>query len=643
MYQHTDGLTMSRAFYETVSKFPQRTAQVFNADLYYGDNNGQLTWKEVQERVEKIANGLLSLGLDKKQRAAIMAPTSPYWTHVDVAVTCSAGVLVTIYPTLSLSEISYIVNDSESRYLFVGNTSILERVMPGLDKLPTLEKVIVMDMRYKSDDPRVISLADLMELGQKNMEKTMPEYTRRWQEITLDDWATILYTSGTTGVGKGVIMSHNTFGSRMDGTYHYFVEAGHPVNEEDVALSFLPLSHIFDRGCSQWMAIWKGAAISYADSPTTLMADLPKYNPTWFSCVPRLYEKIYMQFQQQLEASPSKKKIFDWALKVGEEAIQYRMDEYGRYDMRPDFDLKSRLPLALRIKYSIADKLFAKVRALFGNRFRFAFSASAGIAPDLLRFYYIMGIPVMEGYGSTETASACAYNPMRAAKPGSIGPEANGSKLRIAEDGELEVTGAGMFVGYLNKPEENEASFTEDGWFKTGDLVERDEQGYYRIVDRKKAIICLATGKNVAPAKIESYYATSTAIEQIFIIGDERTFISALIVPNFNYFIELFDKQGIAYDKSKLAYTTLGNIKICEEVGEDFIDQPLLKDMIAQTVAENNKPLEKFEAIKQYTILPRRFTEEREELTPTQKTKKRVILKNYADIIDEMYTRKKQN
>lgn len=248
----------------------------------------------------------------------------------------------------------------------------------------------------------------------------------------------------------------------------------------------------------------------------------------------------------------------------------------------------------------------------------------------------------MEGYGLTETASACCYNPMRAAKPGTVGPEACGSKVRLAEDGEIEVTGAGIFIGYLNKPEENEAAFTEDGWFKTGDLAEQDADGYFRIVDRKKAIICLATGKNVAPYKIESLYATSIFIEQIFIIGDEKTYISALIVPNFDYFIEFFDREGIAYDKSKLVFGEDNGARICMEVGEDFINQPLLQKMIANNVEEINSKLENFEQIKQYTIIPRRFTEERDELTPTQKTKKRVIMEHYAEEIEELYQRKKQ-
>ncbi|HQA08586.1 MAG TPA: long-chain fatty acid--CoA ligase [Syntrophomonadaceae bacterium] len=635
MYEHVENQTMPQAFYRTVAKNGDRIAQRFNPDLYYGDNGGQFTWKEMQARVEDIACGFLSLGLEKGERVAIMATNSPYWTHCDIAVVSCAAVLVTIYPTLSLNEVSYIVNDSECRYLIVGNTDILERVMPGLEEMPTLQKIIILDTRYESADPRVMNLAQLMKLGQENRARLYDLYQERWQGITLQDWATILYTSGTTGQGKGVIITHWSFASRVDGVFYYFLNAGHPLNHEDTVLSFLPLSHIFDRGCSQWLAIWMGATIAYADSPATMMDDLKKYNPTWFSCVPRLYERIYMAFQQMLEASPMKKKLFNWALGVGEEVLSYRMDQFGRYDMRPTYPLC--LPLGLRIKYKLADKLFAKVRELFGTRLRFSFSASAGISPDLLKFFYTVGVPVIEGYGSTETTSACTYNPMSACKPGSIGPQANGSECRVAEDGELEVRGAGMFLGYLNKPEDTKEAFTEDGWFKTGDLVVKDIDGYYRIVDRKKAIICLATGKNVAPYKIESYFATSVEVDQVFIIGDERNYITALIVPNFLHYIEVFDRNGITYDKSKIKYMEAGGSQLCAEVGEDFINQPLLKEQIEAVVKQVNSQLENFETIKRYTILPNRFTEEKGELTPTLKTKKRVILQNYADLIESLY------
>ncbi|MEA1960295.1 MAG: long-chain fatty acid--CoA ligase [Bacillota bacterium] len=642
MENYVKGLSMSQAFYATVKNFPERTAQIFNPDLYYGDNGGEFTWAEVKERVENIASGLLSLGLKKKERVAIISRNSPYWTHADIATVCCGGVLVTIYPTLSLNEISYIVNDSESQYMFVGSKEILDRILPGLNQMPTVKKMIVMDMQYHSDDPRIISLADLMEMGKKNFKKQHGAYEKIRKGITLDDWATILYTSGTTGQGKGVILSHGAFSSRMDGVYEYFLESGQPVSEKDRSLSFLPLSHVFERGCGQWIPIWVGASIAYADSPGTFMQDLPKYNPSFFSCVPRLYEKIYMQFQEQMSANPRKKKLFDWAMGVGMDVLAYRTDDHGRINMTPEFDVKSKLSVGLRVKYVMADKLFAKIRALFGANFRFAFSASAGIAPDLLRFFFAIGVPIMEGYGLTETTAACCYNPMCAAKPGTIGPEACGSLVRVAEDGELETKKAGLFIGYLNKPEDTAEALTPDGWFKSGDLVQVDQDGYYKVVDRKKAIICLAIGKNVAPYKIEGLYATSTAIDQIFVMGDERTYIAALFVPNFNYFIDLFDKQAIVYDKSKLVYDESSGVKICIEVGEDFVAQPVLQKMIADTVEEVNKALEGFESIKQYEVLPRRFTEERGELTPTLKTKKRVILKNYESVIEAIYQRKKQ-
>jgi long-chain acyl-CoA synthetase len=456
----------------------------------------------------------------------------------------------------------------------------------------------------------------------------------------MDSYATILYTSGTTGQGKGVIITHGCFSNRVDGTNDYFRASGHPLDDKDTVLSFLPLSHIFDRACSQWLAIWLGATICYADSPAALMADLPRYNPTWMSCVPRLYEKIYMQFQQVLGANPKKKKLFDWALGVGEEVLTYRTDSRGCINMTPDFDVKSRLPLGLRMKYALADKLLAKERALFGERFRFAFSASAGISPDLLKFFYACGVPVIEGYGLTETTSACCYNPMNAIKPGTVGPEANGSKCRVASDGEIEVSAAGNFVGYLNKPAETEEAFTPDGWFKTGDLVQKDKDGYYKIVDRKKAIICLAIGKNVAPLKLEGLFATSIAVDQIFLIGDERNFMTALIVPNYAYFMEIFDREGIAYDKSKVITAETAGANVVIEVAEDFIDQPLLKQAVADAVQAANQQLEEFEVIKQYTIINHRFTEERGELTPTQKVKKNAVLKSYADVIDAMYSRK---
>ena len=632
-------MTVCEAFYASADRLGDRIAQRFNPDLYSGET-GSYTWHEMKQRVEYLACGLLSLGINKQERVGILAATSPYWTHVDMAIANCGAVSVTIYPSLSLTEITYIVNDSQCRYLFLGSSELLERVLPGIGNMQSLQNIIILDNAYISDDPKILAMNDLIDLGKEYAETLFSKYEESWKGVDLKDWYTILYTSGTTGRGKGVILTHWSFSSRMSGVREYFRKCLLDITENDVTMSFLPMAHIFDRGSCQGMAIWQGAMITYADKPATVLADLQKYNPTWFNCVPRLYEKIYIQLKQAMAESAVKNALFNWAVAVGEKALAYKTDSFGRIDMSPSFDLLAKLPTGLRIKYMIADKLiFRKIRALFGSRFRFAFSASSGISPELLRFYYILGFPVIEGYGSTESCNACILNSLTACKPGYVGPPANGSLGRIAEDGELEISGAGLFAGYLNQPEEDKAVFTSDGWFKTGDIVTEDENGYFKIVDRKKAIICLTTGKNIAPAKIESMFGTSPYVEQIFVIGDERNCVTTLIVPNFTNLIALFEKEGIPYDKSKLVYSNFTGIPTCVEVGDDFIQNHRLKELVAQQVAQANSHLEEFENIRNFAIIKRRFTEETGELTPTQKTKKRVILGNYREAIDKLYMR----
>ena len=629
--------TIPQFFYDTCDRFPDRTAQVFNPALYHDDHQGRLSWSDLQQRVEAIGRGLLNLGLKQKDRVALMAPSGAHWTQVDLALTCSGATSVAIYPTLSAGEVAHILTDAGCHVLFAGSERILESVRPFLTEPPILEKIIVMDLAFRSHDARITGLGELIDQG-KAWEKAHPgELTRRRQRVGLDDICTILYTSGTSGRSKGVPLTQWCISSRLEGVIESFERSNMVVDENDRTLCFLPLAHIFERGSCQMLAVLRGASIAYADKPGTLLEDMQKYNPTWINCVPRLYEKIYITFQQKMAKSPLGRTIFSWALGVGEAAKKYRKDELGRYDMSPTLDLAGRLSPWLRLKFRIADRLLVKIRGLFGNRFRFAFSASAAIAPELLEFYYTIGLAVVEGYGSTESCNACILNPLDACKPGYIGRNANGGWSRIAADGELEISGAGVFSGYLNLPEENAQVFTKDGWFRTGDLVEFSKDGYFRLVDRKKAIICSSTGKNIAPSKIEGLFSTSSVIEQVFVIGDERNFISALIVPNFGTFIDLFDKKGIGYDKGRIRWSTSTGVQICTGVGDDFIGQPLLKEMIDREVQAANENLEHWEKIKRYTIISDRFTEENGRITPTQKTKKRVIVSDYAESIDQMY------
>jgi long-chain acyl-CoA synthetase len=629
--------TVPGYFTRSCEQFPWRSAQRFNAHLYGGDNNGRYTYAEMREAAERIAAGLMSLGMEKQDNVGLMSRTTPYWTQVDMGVAMAAGVVVTIYSTLSAHEAGFIASDSASRYLFVDTEENLRKIQSMKHDLPKLETIVVMDFDFTESGEGVMSLFELMCKGYEWKKKHASLLAERMQGLALDDPYTVLYTSGTTGRGKGVILTHRTVSSRIEGVKSFFARYGMDITHDDVTLCYLPLSHIFERGSCQLLAISRGACIAYADKPATLLQDMQRYNPTWINCVPRLYEKIYLSFQEKMSQTPLKKKLFDLAVHVGRKALDYRRDHRGTYNMSPSYQLVERLPWGLKFQYKLADRLFSQVRALFGKRFRFAFSASAGISPDLLLFFYTLGLAVVEGYGSTETASACLLNPLTSCKPGYMGVEACGSHARIASDGELEISGAGVFAGYLGLGDDTKEAFTEDGWFKTGDLVKTDDYGYYRMVDRKKAIICTAVGKNIAPAKLEGLFALSHCIEQVFFVGDERNYITALVVPNFGYFIDLFEKEGIPYDKGALKFSELGGMRTCIEAGEDFVRQPRLKELIDRDVAEVNARLEDYEQVRRFTVITSRFTEENGRLTPTQKTKKKAIIEDFAVVIDGMY------
>lgn len=624
-------------FYNSCGRFPDRTAQLFNAKLFSGDNKGRFTWAELQERVELIGCGLMSVGLNKGDRVAIMSESTPYWTHADMALACTGGVSVTIFPNLLNKEIVYIMNDSESRFIFVGNEELLDKMMASYNEIPKLDKVIVLDIQYKSTDSRIIGLGELIERGNKYRIEEFNKYVERKESISTDDWYTIIYTSGTTGPGKGVILTHFNCSSRMAGADEFMERYGMEINEKDITLCYLPLAHIFDRGSCQLSAIYHSSTIAYADNPGTFINDLKKYNPTWINCVPRLYEKMYLHLKYIMMQDPIKRRFISWALKTGYEVLEYRKDSFGCYNLHKDFDVTSKLGFILKLKFRIADKILAKIRSLFGNRFRYSFSATAAISPELLTFYYAIGVPVVEGYGLTESFNACILNPITACKPGFIGINACGGQTRVAPDGELEITGAGVFKEYLKKPELTDELFTKDGWYRTGDMVTVDELGYYKISDRKKSIICTDSGKNISPFKIVNLFSNSKYIDQILIVGDDRSYITALIVPDFNFFIDLFDKESVKYVKDQILWDDYGGFRTCIKVGDDFIVNSHLQELIREEVDRANIELENYERIKQFTILTERFTEMNGLLTHSQKVKKKEIVEKYSKEIDLMY------
>jgi len=636
-WKREDLKTIAGSFYETCARFPDREAQVFNPGQYSCGSKGRVTWSELLAIAESAACGLMSLGVKRQQRIGIMSQSSPFWTQADMAICCSGCVSVTIFPTLSSDETEYILNDSECRIIFAGNEKILEMLIPMFDRIRFLEKIIVMDPFYRSKDMRIMGIGELAESGDRWKKNNYSDYTLRRESITLDDWYTIIYTSGTTGEGKGVVLTHFNAASRMAGVDEFFKKHDMEISEKDRTLCFLPLAHIFDRGSCQLTAIMYGASIAYSGKSGNLIEDLRNFNPSWFNAVPALYEKIYIMVLQSFNEKPFRKILFDQAMRTGFQVLDYRKDSNGCFNMHPDFDFKKRLPLFLRIKFIFADKLFSKIRVLFGNNFRYSFTASASLSPQILKFYYAAGLPVLEGYGLTESFNACILNPIRGCKPGYLGINANGGQCRIASDGELEISEAGVFSEYINKPEETAESFTSDGWFKTGDLVLSDSRGYYKIYDRKKNIICTTSGKNISPAKLERLFTGSTYIEQIFFAGEDKKYITAIIVPNFDFFIDLFEKEGIKYSRDSIILDNSSGISVTVETGEDFIQIPRLNELIRKEVQDANSRLENFEQIKQYTIIREKFTEKNGMLTPSLKTKKRAILEKYSMEIEKMY------
>jgi long-chain acyl-CoA synthetase len=472
--------TIPGYFRQNCGRFPSRPAQRFNANLYQGDNNGRYTYAEMGVAVECIAAGLMSLGMARQDKVALMSHTTPYWTQADMAVASAAGVVVAVSSTLSADEACIVLAHSSCRYLFVDTEENLGKIQSKMNGLPALEAIVVMDISFKSDGgTRVMGIWDLLSRGIGWRKEHMPALEERVQSVQPDDPYTILYTPGTTG--RGVILTHRAVSTRLEGMKEFFSRRDMEITHDDVTLCYLPLSGIFERVSCELLALSQGACIAYGDKPATLLQDMQRYNPTWINLMPEISGEIGLTIREKMGVSPLGRQLFDMALHAGRKALDYRRDHRGTYNMHPRYELEARLPWGLKIQYGLADRLFARVRALFGRRFRFALSAAAGTSPDLLMFFYTLGLAVVEGYGSFETAGACIMNPITSCKPGWIGIQACGSEARIAPDGTLEVSGAGIFSGYLGLPGDTKQAITEDGWFRTGDIVKLDDWGYLRM------------------------------------------------------------------------------------------------------------------------------------------------------------------
>lgn len=582
------------------------TERFADKGMYGFKVNGQwqeLTFRQVREQVIKMGSGLKALGLQKGDRVAILAQNSHLWAMADYSITCSQGVTVTIYPTLTAKQVWWIAKHSESRFIFCGDKEQLEKVISILPELKAVEKIIVLD-DYQMARDQVMTLTELLQLGAAYDSEHPGEFEATIKQIQPDDVLTLIYTSGTTGEPKGVMLTHRNLTSNIWGDLQIL-----DANENDIFLSFLPLSHSFERMAGHLLATGVGAKICYAENINTVADNMLEVRPTLMTAVPRFYEKVYAKVIDNIAASSSlKRNLFWWAIEAGKKAY------YRQREGRP-------IGPVLSSRLKVANKLvFAKLKERVGGRLRFFVSGGAPLSPEIAEFFLAAGIYILEGYGLTETSPVISVNPLERIKIGTVGLPLPNVEVKIAEDGEILTRGPHVMKGYFKDPAATSEVIDEEGWLHTGDIGNLDSEGYLSITDRKKNILVTSGGKNVAPQPMENVLVTSKWIEQIVVIGDRRKFISALIVPAF--------ANLEAWAKEK-------NLVFSDR--EELIKLPEVKELYDRVIEEAMEGFAQFEKIKKYTLLPREFSIENDELTPSLKIKRNVVEKRYAYLIESMY------
>ncbi len=561
-------------------------------------------YRDMAERVQDLSIGLQELGVRRGDRVAILSENRPEWAIADYACLAARCTDVPIYPTLPAKQAEYILRDSGAAAVLVSSAAQLEKVTQIRDRLSGLAHVIAFD--DSATGAGVIRFEQVLERGRAARERH-PDWRASALEVVEDDLATLIYTSGTTGDPKGVMLSHGNIASNVTNCVALF-----SFTDEDECLSFLPLSHIFERMFGHYCMFHAGVVINYAESVDTVPADMQEVRPHLMASVPRLYEKIYARVLDNVRtASPLRKRIFAWSREVGERWAEATIA--GRPVSR-----------ALRLQRALADRLvFAKLRARTGGRIRFFISGGAPLSPDIARFFYAAGLPILEGYGLTETSPVMAVNTFQNHRLGTVGKAIPEVEIRIAPDGEIVTRGPNVMCGYFNKPEATAEAIDEEGWFHTGDIGIIDADGYLSITDRKKDLIVTAGGKNIAPQPIEILAKTSKFVSSAVMIGDRRPFPIMLVVPN------------PAQVKGWVEHKGLPDGDLAQLLGH-----PEVRQKIEREVRMTLRDLAQFEMPKKLLILPKDFTVEAGELTPTLKVRRRVVEEHNRPAIEALYLEK---
>ncbi len=569
------------------------------AVLYKEDDSAgwvSKTYAEVGEIVERLSLGLMELGIEKGDKVAILSNTRPEWTYFDFAALTAGATVVPIYQTNSPEECHYVLEHSDTKAVIVEDDEQLEKIRQVRDRCPLLEQVI--RMTGSSED--AISAEDLAHQGSA---RDSADWEERWRSVTPDDICTLIYTSGTTGPPKGCVISQGNYRAMLD----MVLEVG-ALGDDELTYLYLPLAHSFAL-LVQFGTVALGATLAYWErDPLKIIPNLAEVKPTYFPSVPRIFEKIYTAATANAEkAGGLKKAIFNWAIRVGR-----KVRELERQGREPGF--------LLRRQYKIADEqVLSKIRGLFGGRLKLAVSGAAPINPEILRFFDAAGVLVVEGWGMTETSTAATVATSEDFKFGTVGRPFPGCEVKLAEDGEILVRGPNVFKGYYKNPEAT-AETLVDGWLRTGDLGEIDDEGYVKITGRKKDIIITAGGKNITPANIEAEVKQHPLVSQCVVIGDRRPYLVALVTLDPEEAVTYAKDHGLPEDPEQLAAN--------EEV----------RATIQRHIDRINEKFARVEQVKKFVILPRDLSQESGELTPTMKVKRNVVADKYAGEVESLYS-----
>ena len=591
--------TLIRIFLDTVEKrdkpalFMRKTAAGWES----------IPSRKARADVEQLAHGLASLGVSRGDRVALISENRYEWALTDLATLSLGAVTVPIYPTLTAQQCRYILENSEAKVAIVSTPAQFDKISTASEGLPALSTLVAMDPA-PTGTHRARAFASLLQEGATRAAAAPHQYREWVEQVSPEDLATIIYTSGTTGEPKGAMLVHRNIASNVEACLQV-VDLG----PTDSCLSFLPLCHIFERMAGLYAMLRAGATIAFAESIDTVAANAVEVKPTILTGVPRYYEKVYARVMENALSQPAlRKNIFFWGLNIGTQAARVRFSGHQPTGL-----------LALQAR--IADKLVgAKVRERVGGRLRFCISGGAPLGPKVMEFFFAVGIPVIEGYGLTETSPVICLNVPGRERPGAVGPPIPGVEVRIGEEGEILTRGPHVMQGYFRNDEATRTALA-GGWFHTGDVGHLDEDGFLHITDRLKDLLVTAGGKKVAPQPLEGRLKTSKWISEAVMLGDQKPYCVALLIPNF---------ANLEAEAKAHGWTLASRAEL--------LRRPEVRALYQAEIDKLNADLAQFETIKTFELLDRDLSPEAGELTPTLKVRRRVIMQRFSGLIDSMYS-----